>query len=31
MLEASEVGNKLSKAEFKAIEPQLRVDLVNAQ
>ena len=31
MLEASEVGNKLSKEEFKAIEPQLRVDLVNAQ
>ena len=31
MLEASEVGNKLSKEEFKAVEPQLRVDLVNAQ
>ena len=31
MLEASEVGNKLSKAEFKTVEPQLRVDLVNAQ
>jgi polyphosphate:AMP phosphotransferase len=31
MLEASAVGNTLSKAEFKAIEPQLRVDLVNAQ
>jgi polyphosphate:AMP phosphotransferase len=31
MLEKSEVGNRLSKAEFKALEPQLRVDLVNAQ
>ena len=31
MLEASEVGNKLSKEEFRAVEPQLRVDLVNAQ
>lgn len=31
MLEASEVGNKLSKAEFAAIVPKLRVDLVNAQ
>ncbi|MDH3958050.1 MAG: polyphosphate:AMP phosphotransferase [Actinomycetota bacterium] len=31
MLEASEVGNKMSKEEFKAVEPQLRVDLVNAQ
>lgn len=31
MLEASEVGNKMSKEEFKATEPQLRVDLVNAQ
>ncbi len=31
MLEASEVGNKLSKAEFKELVPQLRVDLVNAQ
>ncbi len=31
MLEASEVGNTLSKADFKAQEPQLRVDLVNAQ
>ncbi len=31
MLQASEVGNTLSKAEFKEIEPTLRVDLVNAQ
>ena len=31
MLEASEVGNTMSKADFKAAEPQLRVDLVNAQ
>jgi polyphosphate:AMP phosphotransferase len=31
MLEKSEVGNRLSKAEFKALEPQLRVDLINAQ
>jgi AMP-polyphosphate phosphotransferase len=31
VLKASEVGNALSKAEFKAIVPQLRVDLVNAQ
>ncbi len=31
MLEASEVGNKLSKEEFKELVPQLRVDLVNAQ
>ena len=31
MLEASEVGNTMSKEEFKAVEPQLRVDLVNAQ
>lgn len=31
MLEASEVGNSLSKQEFKSVVPQLRVDLVNAQ
>ena len=31
MLEASEAGNTLSKAEFREIVPQLRVDLVNAQ
>ena len=31
MLEASEVGNKLSKEEFKQSVPPLRVDLVNAQ
>lgn len=31
MLEASEVGNKLSKADFTAVVPQLRVDLINAQ
>ena len=31
MLEASEVGNKLSKEEFRQLVPQLRVDLVNAQ
>ena len=31
MLEVSEVGNKLSKEEYKAVEPQLRVGLVNAQ
>jgi polyphosphate:AMP phosphotransferase len=31
MLEASEVGNKLSKQEFREMVPQLRVDLVNAQ
>ncbi|MCU0300037.1 MAG: polyphosphate:AMP phosphotransferase [Candidatus Nanopelagicales bacterium] len=31
MLKASEVGNTLSKAEFRAVVPQLRVDLVNAQ
>ncbi len=31
MLEASEVGNTLSKSDFKDQEPQLRVDLVNAQ
>jgi len=31
MLEASEAGNTLSREEFKALEPQLRVDLVNAQ
>ncbi len=31
MLEASEVGNKMSKEEFRATEPGLRVDLINAQ
>ncbi len=31
MLEASELGNKLTKEEFNEIVPQLRVDLVNAQ
>ncbi len=31
MLEASEVGNKVSKEEFRAAVPKLRVDLVNAQ
>ncbi|MGB8020836.1 MAG: polyphosphate:AMP phosphotransferase [Candidatus Nanopelagicales bacterium] len=31
MLEASEVGNKLSKDDFSAVVPQLRVDLINAQ
>jgi polyphosphate:AMP phosphotransferase len=31
VLKASEVGNTLSKAEFRAVVPQLRVDLVNAQ
>ncbi|HEX6886631.1 MAG TPA: polyphosphate:AMP phosphotransferase [Candidatus Nanopelagicales bacterium] len=31
MLKAAEVGNSLSKAEFKEVVPQLRVDLVNAQ
>jgi polyphosphate kinase 2 (PPK2 family) len=31
MLEASEVGNKLSKEEFREVIPQLRVELVNAQ
>ncbi len=31
MLEASEVGNTMSKADFKEAVPQLRVDLVNAQ
>ncbi len=31
MLEVAELGNELSKEDFKQIEPQLRVDLVNAQ
>jgi polyphosphate:AMP phosphotransferase len=31
MLKTSEVGNRLAKEEFRAIVPQLRVDLVNAQ
>jgi AMP-polyphosphate phosphotransferase len=31
MLEAAEVGNRLSKEEYKKVVPQLRVDLVNAQ
>ncbi len=31
MLEASEVGNRMGKAEYRAAVPQLRVDLVNAQ
>lgn len=31
MLEASEVGNKLSKEDFRTTVPQLRVDLINAQ
>jgi polyphosphate:AMP phosphotransferase len=31
MLEKSEVGNTLSKEEFRELEPQLRVDLINAQ
>jgi polyphosphate:AMP phosphotransferase len=31
VLEAAEQGNTLSKQEFKQIEPQLRVDLINAQ
>lgn len=31
MLEKAEVGNRLSKEEFRALEPQLRVDLINAQ
>ncbi len=31
MLEAAEQGNTLSKQDFKQIEPQLRVDLINAQ
>jgi len=31
MFEAAEVGNKLSKGEFKQLEPQLRADLLDAQ
>lgn len=31
MLEVAEVGNKISKAEYKAAVPTLRLDLVNAQ
>lgn len=31
MLKVSEVGNKVSKADFKAAVPDLRVDLINAQ
>ena len=31
MFEAAEIGNKLSKGEFKRIEPQLRADLLDAQ
>ena len=31
MLEVSEVGNKISKEDYKAAIPDLRVDLINAQ
>lgn len=31
MFEAAELGHKLSKGEYKRIEPKLRVDLLNAQ
>ena len=31
MFEAAEIGNKLSRGEFKRIEPQLRTDLLDAQ
>jgi len=31
MFEAAEIGHKLSKGEFKRIEPQLRADLLDAQ
>ena len=31
MLEVSEVGNKVDKAEYKAAIPELRVDLINGQ
>lgn len=31
MLEAAEVGNAISKEEYRAAVPQLRLDLVNAQ
>ena len=31
MLEVAEVGNTISKADYKAAVPQLRVDLINAQ
>ena len=31
MLQAAEVGNTLSKAEYSEVVPRLRVDLVNAQ
>jgi polyphosphate:AMP phosphotransferase len=31
MLQAAEVGNTLSKAEFREVVPRLRLDLVNAQ
>ncbi len=31
MLEVAEVGNKISKADYKAAVPDLRLDLVNAQ
>jgi polyphosphate:AMP phosphotransferase len=31
MFEAAELGHKLSKGEFKSVEPQLRADLLDAQ
>ena len=31
MFEAAELGHKLSKGEFKSLEPQLRSDLLDAQ
>ncbi|MGB0961863.1 MAG: hypothetical protein ACPGVY_04105, partial [Mycobacterium sp.] len=31
MLEVSEVGNKISKADYQAAIPELRVGLINAQ